>query len=189
MDSHSSSAYASENEEKISLLVEEEDKKSLGIKSDIDSIDLVKAAEGYVSENDDEEEKDSVTTEARPVSPESAVLLVHKCGDGTPVAVDTSSPVRLTPPMKISPSASLKRKEKMKSMEDEVTVLSQEDVVDSAIGIKAIKPEVKLESEKAERPAYIPPRAFAGLNDEDEDDKLNKGCYYFLACLDSLWIL
>jgi hypothetical protein len=39
------------------------------------------------------------------------------------------------------------------------------------------------------RPEYVPPRAFSGLHADDEDDAVNKGCYYFVACLDSLWVL
>ena len=42
------------------------------------------------------------------------------------------------------------------------------------------------------RTEYVPPRAFATRRDtipeEDEDDDLN-GCYYFMACLDTFWIL
>ncbi len=38
-----------------------------------------------------------------------------------------------------------------------------------------------------ERTAYVPPRALAPL--EEEDEEINKGCYYFMACLDSFWIL
>ena len=42
------------------------------------------------------------------------------------------------------------------------------------------------------RTEYVPPRAFATRRDtipeEDEDEDLN-GCYYFMACLDTFWIL
>jgi hypothetical protein len=38
------------------------------------------------------------------------------------------------------------------------------------------------------RPEYVPPRAFAAYH-TDDDDVVNKGCFYFMACLDSLWAL
>ncbi len=44
------------------------------------------------------------------------------------------------------------------------------------------------ETRARERRAYVPPRAMAPIN-EDDDDEINKGCYYFMACLDSFWIL
>lgn len=117
-------------------------------------------------------------------SEDAHVLEVHRSVDGTPI--------RLTP-TRISPTTSLKRKNRVPSMEEELTVLSR-DVVDSSIQVKPnhkvmmaySKPDTKA------RPEYVPPRAFAKRNnmydDEDEDD-VNKGCLYFLACLDTLWIL
>ena len=41
------------------------------------------------------------------------------------------------------------------------------------------------------RTEYVPPRAFASRRDtipEEDEDDLN-GCYYFMACLDTFWIL
>jgi hypothetical protein len=38
-----------------------------------------------------------------------------------------------------------------------------------------------------DRPEYIPPRAMAYSN--NDEDPVNKGCFYFMACLDSLWVL
>lgn len=67
---------------------------------------------------------------------------------------------------------------------DELTVLSAEDVVDSAVLVNS-KAAVKKESN------FVPSRAMAGQPgyDDDEDENYNKGCYYFVACLDALWIL
>lgn len=113
------------------------------------------------------------------------MLLVHRSGDGTPV-IDPS-PSRSSPPcVKISPSASIKRQAKLKAMADELTVLSQEDMVDTAV---MAKPRAKAKVEINGRPQYIPPRAFARNYDDEEDEEINKGCYYFVSCLDALWIL
>lgn len=84
--------------------------------------------------------------------------------------------------------------------EDELTVLSAEEVVEvDSVPIqrsKSPKPQVKeLQIKHAEvygrpRPEYVPPRAFARRpNEEDDDEGLNKGCYYFMSCLDAFWIL
>jgi len=111
---------------------------------------------------------------------DEAMLLVHRSGDGTPV-IDVNTPSRLTPPsVRISPSASMKRKATMKALENELTVLSQEDVVDTAVKVKA---------STLKKSEYIPPRALAREIDDSDDEDINKGCYYFVACLDSLWIL
>merc|ERR550532_2911863 len=60
------------------------------------------------------------------------MLQVHRVEDGT--LVIGSSPARSSPPaVKISPSASMKRQAKLKALADELTVLSQEDVVDTAL--------------------------------------------------------
>ena len=103
---------------------------------------------------------------------------------------------RSSPPaVKISPSASMKRQAKLKALADELTVLSQEDVVDTAL----IKPAsakngtaTKVASAKLENATAIPTRSLAGqpgYTDQDDDENYNKGCYYFIACLDSLWSL
>jgi len=42
------------------------------------------------------------------------------------------------------------------------------------------------------RTEYVPPRAFATRRDtipEEEDEDDVNGCYYFMACLDTFWIL
>ena len=95
----------------------------------------------------------------------------------------------------------MKRQAKLKALADELTVLSQEDVVDTALIIKpgtkngtlgpktgtlGTKVGTKTES------AVVPTRSLAGrpgYTDQDDDENYNKGCYYFIACLDSLWIL
>ena len=89
---------------------------------------------------------------------------------------------RSSPPaVKISPSASLKRQAKLKAEADELTVLSQEDVVDTAI---LAQTRMELKNEK------IPSRAMAGQPGyDDSDEELNKGCFYMIACLDAFWIL
>ena len=92
--------------------------------------------------------------------------------------------------MKISPSASLKRQAKLKALADELTVLSQEDVVDTAL----IKTGTKTDAGTKVGTSIenVPSRSLAGepgYTDRDDDENYNKGCYYFIACLDSLWIL
>ena len=47
--------------------------------------------------------------------------------------------------------------------------------------------EVPVEENKKEE--VMPTRAMAREFEDEEDDNFNKGCYYFVACLDSLWIL
>ena len=64
-------------------------------------------------------------------------------------------------------------------MADELTVLSQEDVVDVA---------VKSQVNGKKHVELAPTRSMAAQF-EDEEENYNKGCYYFVACLDSLWIL
>jgi len=123
---------------------------------------------------------------------EALLLEVHRSGDGTPV-IDPS-PSRTTPPsVRISPSASMKRKATLKAMENEIDIISQ-DVVDTVA-----TSVVKVKAETYSKPAsaslkmsdqYIPPRAMARqYQDLEEDREFNQGCYYFVACLDSLWIL
>ena len=75
--------------------------------------------------------------------------------------------------------------------ENELRVVSSEDVVDGKILPKS-HPVLKADSYvpasvTKERPEYVPPRAFAA--NHVEDDPVNKGCFYFMACLDSLWVL
>lgn len=72
-------------------------------------------------------------------------------------------------------------------IEEVVTVLSEEHVVDGKVKVKhqeAYMPR----SQTSERAPYMPSRAMAREHQDDEDD-INKGCYYFMACLDSFWIL
>jgi len=110
---------------------------------------------------------------------DEAMLQVHRNNDGTLVL--GASPFKSSPPLvKLSPSASLKRQKKLDAIADELTVLSQEDVVDVAIKSQT-KPNKKEE--------FVPSRAMAREYEDDEEENFNKGCYYFVACLDSLWIL
>ena len=99
---------------------------------------------------------------------------------------------RSSPPaVKISPSASMKRQAKLKALADELTVLSQEDVVDTAL-IKPASVKNGTSTKVADTKTEIPTRSLAGqpgYTDQDDDENYNKGCYYFIACLDSLWIL
>ena len=109
---------------------------------------------------------------------DEAMLQVHRNNDGTLVL--GPSPFKSSPPLvKLSPSASLKRQKKLDAIADELTVLSQEDVVDIAVKSRA---QVKKEE-------FVPTRAMAKDYEDDEEENFNKGCYYFVACLDSLWIL
>jgi len=118
------------------------------------------------------------------------MLQVHRVEDGTLVV--GSSPARSSPPaIKLSPSASMKRKAKLKALADELTVLSQEDVVDTAL-IKPASVKNGNATKIADTNVEIPTRSLArqpGYTDQDDDENYNKGCYYFIACLDSLWIL
>merc|ERR1712004_895902 len=110
---------------------------------------------------------------------DEAMLQVHRNIDGTLVL--GASPFESSPPLvKLSPSASLKRQKKLDAIADELTVLSQEDVVDVAIKSQT-KPNKKEE--------FVPSRAMAREYEDDGEENFNKGCYYFVACLDSLWIL
>jgi len=131
---------------------------------------------------------------------DEAMLQVHRVEDGT--LVIGSSPARSSPPaVKISPSASMKRQAKLKALADELTVLSQEDVVDTALIIKpgtkngTLGPKTGTLGTKVgtkTEAAVVPTRSLAGkpgYTDQDDDENYNKGCYYFIACLDSLWIL
>merc|ERR1719215_2074435 len=94
---------------------------------------------------------------------DEAMLQVHRFEDGTLVL--GTSPSRSSPPaVKISPSASLKRQARLEAMADELTVLSAEDVVDTAIKTKA-KPDIGCVIKEGK----IPPRAMVGQPGYDED--------------------
>lgn len=109
---------------------------------------------------------------------DEAMLQVHRNNDGTLVL--GTSPFKTSPPLvKLSPSASLKRQKRLDAIADELTVLSQEDVVDVAVKSQA----------KAKKPMELVPTRAMASQYEEEEDNFNKGCYYFVACLDSLWIL
>lgn len=69
--------------------------------------------------------------------------------------------------------------------QERVTVLSEETVIDPHA--KAASPEVYHKTRT--RPEYIPSRATLSRIDEESEDDVNKGCYYFMACLDTFWIL
>ncbi len=62
----------------------------------------------------------------------------------------------------------------------QLTVLEETTVVAS--------PEV-YSKQKDRKPERIPSRASAPADDEDEEGSVSKGCFYFVACLDSFWVL
>ena len=75
---------------------------------------------------------------------------------------------------------------------NELLVVSTEDVVDGQILPQKSSPLLKSDayvpaSATRDRPEYVPPRSLA--HQIEDEDTLNKGCYYFMACLDSLWVL
>lgn len=191
-DQESDSGISDQSPKAESLVQERSRHESSGVQSlqrsrhesfEVQARSRHESSSAYASSNEDE-----------------AMLQVHRVEDGT--LVIGSSPARSSPPaVKISPSASMKRQAKLKALADELTVLSQEDVVDTALIIKpgtkngtlgtkvgtlGTKVGTKTES------AVVPNRALAGkpgYTDQDDDENYNKGCYYFIACLDSLWIL
>jgi hypothetical protein len=124
---------------------------------------------------------------------DEAMLQVHRVEDGTLVINSSGSPSRASPPaVKISPSASMKRAARLKAEADELTVLSQEDVVDTTLIKAKYKTEAMASSGTLTKASEkIPARAYANLPgiDEEEDEDFNKGCYYFVSCLDAFWIL
>ncbi|TRY78656.1 hypothetical protein TCAL_16714 [Tigriopus californicus] len=71
--------------------------------------------------------------------------------------------------------------------EEKVTVLSEETVVEGRL--MAPKNEVYAKARPANvREEFVPTRAMAHQY-QDQDDTVNKGCYYLVACLDSFWVL
>lgn len=81
-----------------------------------------------------------------------------------------------------------------KVVEDDLQVLSEEIVVDGKLLPKRVTiPEVYTKaSSRPSREEYIPPRSVAmrqRQQQHDDEDGMNKGCYYFMACLDTFWIL
>ena len=97
-------------------------------------------------------------------------------------------------------SKSSKKSQISNPEEEELRVLSAEEVVE-VDGVPLPRPKSpksqveELQINAAEvygrpRAEYVPPRAFARRpNEEEDDDGLNKGCYYFMSCLDAFWIL
>jgi len=80
------------------------------------------------------------------------------------------------------------RRAQRKCEEDDgdLTVLSEETVTVLAGDRYAYAPKAKAGA----RPKYTPPRALASIREEEgEGEDFNQGCYYFMACLDSFWIL
>lgn len=109
----------------------------------------------------------------------------------SPVNVLVSAPATRSSSLKRS---TLKRVEIVDDL-DALRVVSSEEVVDGKILPRSRSPAPLKVSDSyvpasaiRERPEYIPPRAFATRNLDDED-AVNKGCYYFMACLDSFWVL
>lgn len=73
-------------------------------------------------------------------------------------------------------------------IDEEVTVLSEE-----LVDVVPVPAEVYSPSSSS-RPEYVPSRATITRRNqqtqrEEEEDAVNKGCYYFMACLDTFWIL
>ncbi len=103
------------------------------------------------------------------------------------------SPVNILTSAPATRSSSLRRSSAKRIDPDEANelrVVSTEDVVDGQILPSSSKTKLKPESYgpvSRDRPEYIPPRALAYSN--NDEDPVNKGCFYFMACLDSLWVL
>ena len=103
-----------------------------------------------------------------------------------------------SPPLSRGGSKSSRASNVSRPEEDELTVLSAEEIVevDSAPLTRSKSPKAELHELQALEAygdpsrEYIPPRAFARRPNEAEDEEgINKGCYYFLSCLDAFWIL
>ena len=105
-----------------------------------------------------------------------------------------------SPPLSRGGSKSSRASNVSRAEEDELMVLSAEEIVevDSAPLTRSKSPKAELhELQMQELEAYgdpsreyIPPRAFARRPNETEDEEgINKGCYYFMSCLDAFWIL
>jgi hypothetical protein len=134
------------------------------------------------------------------LSPQSSLARISKKDSFS----KTSRMTTPSPPLSRGSNSRSSQKSQKSRPEDELTVLSAEEVVevDSAIVPKQqhsksakllIKePDVEVYGGRP-RPEYNPPRAFArhpSMQDSDDDeDGLNKGCYYFMSCLDAFWIL
>merc|ERR1711935_389408 len=126
-DQESDSGISDQSPKAESLVQERSRHESSGVQSlqrsrhesfEVQARSRHESSSAYASSNEDE-----------------AMLQVHRVEDGT--LVIGSSPARSSPPaVKISPSASMKRQAKLKALADELTVLSQEDVVDTALIIK-----------------------------------------------------
>ena len=141
----------------------------------------------------------------------SPISMPNSGGKNSPISEDSGSYCDFTPlfskePVSAAPSpvniltsapatrsSSLRRAGAKRIDPDEANelrVVSTEDVVDGQILPQSRTTKLKPESYgpvSRDRPEYIPPRALA--YSEAEDDPVNKGCYYFMACLDSLWVL
>ncbi len=51
-----------------------------------------------------------------------------------------------------------------------------------------VSPEV-YGKQKDQEPERIPSRASVPADNRDEEGSVSKGCFYFMACLDSFWVL
>lgn len=71
--------------------------------------------------------------------------------------------------------------------EEKVTVLSEETVVEGRLMAPQTEVYAKARPESI-REEFVPTRAMAHQY-QDQDDNINKGCYYLVACLDSFWVL
>jgi hypothetical protein len=103
-----------------------------------------------------------------------------------------------SPPLSRGGSKSSRASNVSRAEEDELMVLSAEEIVevDSAPLTRSKSPKAELHQLQLEEAygdpsrEYVPPRAFARRPNEAEDDEsINKGCYYFMSCLDAFWIL
>ncbi len=106
---------------------------------------------------------------------------------GCPGSVCSTSSSSPAPPIS-------KRSNSVRFAEEKVTVLEEEEVTllgpEETTNCYTKSPRVKHEAvvNSPDRGEYIPPRAFARRPDMEENT-LEQGCFYFVACLDTLEIL
>ena len=135
----------------------------------------------------------TISEEASPiiVPPECFDIHVQKSLSSTPKTSHTS--LNTPEPLKTPESRTLSRNGSTKQHSasiDELRVLSSEDVVDGAVKGPKAKPQVEEKFYYGQpRPEYVPPRSFATREDLEDENLVNKGCYYFVSCLDAFWIL
>ena len=159
----------------------------------IDNDNLQKQSQPNMSDSSSNNDVNAIDSPKTMSKPSSQNSLLSDKEEATKFL--TPSPSLSRGDSKTSRASKLSRQE-----EDELLVLSAEEIVevDSAplLRSKSPKPKVKelsfedLEVYGRARPEYVPPRAFARRpNEVDDDEGINKGCYYFMSCLDAFWIL